>query len=66
MDTQHGGSRPNAGRPRQRYMLPLEAARALKLIAWGRYGRPTIEDENSAVLAALVMEAAQRSNAPQA
>lgn len=38
-----------------------EAAAQLRLIAWRRYGRPTTPDEESAVLAEIIGEAASRS-----
>lgn len=33
-----------------------DAAQSLQLIAWGRYGRPTEQHEDEAVLAALILE----------
>jgi hypothetical protein len=54
-------TRPGTRGPlRLLYRLPDAQALELKLIAWGRYGRPTTAEETTAVLAALVSEEAQR------
>lgn len=58
-----GGRRDNAGRPRTAYGLRSrhkDAALALTLIAWSRYGRPTTDEETEDVLAAIVMEERER------
>ncbi len=54
---------PRGHRTRVRFSLTAhkDAARALKLIAWGRYGRPTTDEETEAVLAAIIEEERQRA-----
>ena len=52
---QHGGARSGSGRPRIRRTITPDAAVALRLLAWQRYGRPTTADEEDQVLSALVM-----------
>lgn len=58
-----GGARAGAGRkpgPHRRRRLTKDAALALRLLAWGRYERPTTDEEEDAVLSALVMEEQER------
>lgn len=55
---QHGGARPGAGRRRTTRRITREAATALRLLAWQRYGRPTTDDEEDTLLSALVLEQA--------
>lgn len=66
MKSKRGGARPGAGRPtakdgqpiggKRRHTLTPDAALALRLLAWQRYGRPTTDEEEDAVLSDLVME----------
>lgn len=57
---QHGGARPGSGPRRIRRTITKEAALSLRLLAWQRYGRPTTDDEEDAVLSALVLEEQER------
>ncbi len=61
---QHGGARSGSGRPRIRRTITPDAAVALRLLAWQRYGRPTTADEEDQVLSALVMEEKERIAQP--
>lgn len=61
---QHGGARSGSGRPRIRRTITPDAAVALRLLAWRRYGRPTTADEEDQVLSALVMEERARIAQP--
>ena len=57
---QHGGARPGAGRFRIRRTITKEAAQTLRLLAWRRYGRPTTDDEENALICQLIEEERQR------
>jgi hypothetical protein len=54
------GARGKAGRKAEAYrpVLPVASKVQIEMIAWLRYGRPTTDEETSAVLAALIAEAA--------
>lgn len=64
MSSRHGGARRGSGPRRIRRTITRDAARALRLIAKDRYGRPTTDTEEDAVLSALVMEAANLEPSP--
>lgn len=56
-----GNRTAQRGKPtRLRYRLTKEAALKLKLLAWQQYGRPTTDEEENAVLTALILQKEER------